>query len=108
MEVEMAMPHPRRPGPRFLNGVRKGMETHAAELNEAIGGHLHRLLESRNPNLAAPSITGSADAAVSPPADSSSVGSFWTRLFHPRASLPRLHQDECTATTDIYVLVIVF
>jgi hypothetical protein len=46
---------PRWPGRRFLNEVRKGVETHASELDEAMGGHLHRLLENRDPNLAASS-----------------------------------------------------
>ena len=31
----------------FLNGVGKGVETHAAKLEEAVGGDLQRLLETR-------------------------------------------------------------
>ncbi|KAF8689458.1 hypothetical protein HU200_041780 [Digitaria exilis] len=31
----------------FLNGVGKGVETHAAKVEEAVGGDLQRLLEAR-------------------------------------------------------------
>ncbi|KAF8724331.1 hypothetical protein HU200_021362 [Digitaria exilis] len=35
----------------FLNGVGKGVETHAAKLEEAVGGDLQRLLETRTLRL---------------------------------------------------------
>ncbi|PAN31129.1 hypothetical protein GQ55_5G399200 [Panicum hallii var. hallii] len=35
----------------FLNGVGKGVETHAAKLEEAVGGDLQRLLEARTLRL---------------------------------------------------------
>ncbi|GJM94532.1 hypothetical protein PR202_ga11183 [Eleusine coracana subsp. coracana] len=31
----------------FLNGIGKGVETHAAKIEEAVGGNLQRLLETR-------------------------------------------------------------
>ncbi|KAG2588236.1 uncharacterized protein LOC120673724 [Panicum virgatum] len=35
----------------FLNGVGKGVETHAAKLEETVGGDLQRLLEARTLRL---------------------------------------------------------
>ncbi len=35
----------------FLNGVGKGVETHAAKVEEAVGGDLQRLLETRTLRL---------------------------------------------------------
>ncbi|AQK91379.1 uncharacterized protein LOC100277329 [Zea mays] len=35
----------------FLNGVGKGVEAHAAKLEEAVGGDLQRLLEARTLRL---------------------------------------------------------
>lgn len=35
----------------FLSGVGKGVETHAAKLEEAVGGDLQRLLETRTLRL---------------------------------------------------------
>jgi hypothetical protein len=68
------MPHAPAAGLEFLNGVGKGVETHAAELEEPVGGDIHSLLESRD-SRPPPSFTGSVEAATSSPADSSSMGS---------------------------------
>jgi hypothetical protein len=35
----------------FLSGVGKGVETHAAKLDEAVGGDLQRLLQARTLRL---------------------------------------------------------
>jgi hypothetical protein len=43
------------------------VDTHAGELDEAMGGRLHRLLESRDPTLAASFSMGSVVTAASPP-----------------------------------------
>jgi hypothetical protein len=61
--------------PDPANGSRKGVETHVADLDEVVGGGIHRLLESRDPHPAASSTKGSVDTATSPPTDSSSIGS---------------------------------